>query len=365
MLKIHILNVGQGSSIVLERISSDVRHYGVIDCNRSSNQPNKLLDKLQEIGAYHLSFVALTHPHKDHYSGLFDIITRYKARIDEFYTCPFGDLIINKERFKKYASHLAALARSAGLPTQRQAARELVQILAWADSSGVDWTECAGDENAIAPIGFQDVVIHTLTPAKISKGKYVERIDSGDPWMYGAIDDNDISLSFRINYQDRVVLLAGDASKSAWDLRARYEAKSGRAIGSQAANLPHHGSHRDCPPAVLTRLYGSQDDRYGITSAGGLTHPSIETIIWMKENNIDPYCTNLIAECGANVQKVYTLSGLDKEFARNLREAAKNTGIQQVCQGNVTITIDDGNLSVTPEHNNFCPFRKNATGLFS
>lgn len=364
MLKIKILNVGQGSSIIIEHIKDGISHYGVVDSNHVGAGIPRALSELRAVGAKELSFIALTHPHQDHYRGMYDVISAFHGKIRGFYTCPFGDLMVNRDRFKKFGTHLRNLSRTAGGEKQRKAAFEMAQILLWADKSGVAWYECAGDENAIAPFGFAGVDIHTLTPARVSKGNYVARIDSGDPWMFGHIDDNDISLSFRVAYQGFNIVLGGDASASAWGLRKKYEVQSGKSISAKAVNLPHHGSVYDCPPEVLSRLFSGDEDRYGLTSAGGLSHPSIEIIDWMYSNSIDPYCTNLIAECGNNTSQIYPLGTLDKELARTLREAAKLTGVQQVCQGDITIVIDNGSMSVTPQHNHFCAFRKSAPTLF-
>jgi metal-dependent hydrolase (beta-lactamase superfamily II) len=65
MLKVHVLNVEHGDSIIVEFNGS----FGLIDSNRCG-QRIPALEKLQALGAERLRFVALTHPHHDHYRGI-------------------------------------------------------------------------------------------------------------------------------------------------------------------------------------------------------------------------------------------------------------------------------------------------------
>jgi beta-lactamase superfamily II metal-dependent hydrolase len=95
MLTIHVLNVGHGSSIVVEHSSAQSREkfYGVIDSNCRANRVCPALSKLQELGAERISFLALTHPHKDHFAGMFDVITAYQDRIDAFFCFPWATFL--------------------------------------------------------------------------------------------------------------------------------------------------------------------------------------------------------------------------------------------------------------------------------
>jgi beta-lactamase superfamily II metal-dependent hydrolase len=84
-LTFYILNVGHGSSVVVEKQSATDRAFGVIDSNKQGAQTPKALRKLQQLGARRLSFLCLTHPHADHYRGMYDIIRAFPNAIDFFY----------------------------------------------------------------------------------------------------------------------------------------------------------------------------------------------------------------------------------------------------------------------------------------
>jgi glyoxylase-like metal-dependent hydrolase (beta-lactamase superfamily II) len=67
MLTFHILNVLHGLSVVVEYKSEHDSFYGVIDSNSGAGETPKALVKLRELGATSLSFLCLTHPHRDHF----------------------------------------------------------------------------------------------------------------------------------------------------------------------------------------------------------------------------------------------------------------------------------------------------------
>ena len=98
MLRFHFLNVGQGSSTIVEREENGKHHFGVIDSNCRRAEENEVLRKLTSLGAKKLSFVMLTHPHADHYAGMSDILHRFQRRIGAFYVFDVGDLIANDAR---------------------------------------------------------------------------------------------------------------------------------------------------------------------------------------------------------------------------------------------------------------------------
>jgi metal-dependent hydrolase (beta-lactamase superfamily II) len=156
MLSFHILNVEHGLSVVVEYEADGRRHFGVIDSNAPAGAEPKALTKLRTLGAESLSFVALTHPHWDHFAGLFSVIKQFGDEISAFYSFPMGDLLTNRKRLRAMATKLNRLVKTDS-PEIRHSALELIQIIKWADDSKTKthWYECAGDLNSIAPFGFK------------------------------------------------------------------------------------------------------------------------------------------------------------------------------------------------------------------
>ncbi len=367
-LTFHVLNVGQGSSVVVEYESSGSKAFGVIDSNCRARQTPRALSKLATLGARKLSFVCLTHPHEDHVSGLFTIIKAFPD-IDTFYCCPLGDLLGNHDRLKKLATKVKSLLKKTDHPDQRYAALEFGQILYWADqgveSGRLDWHECSGEDRCIAPEGFAGVDIRTILPPSRVKGGYIRRIAREDMSVFGRFEDNEISIALRFSYCGQTVVLGGDGTKENWEIRKRFEQRRGASISARAVNLPHHGSKYDCGAGVLDQLFAPDGKRFAISSGDGVSHPDVDVIKLLEARKIDPYCTNLIPACGANVSRLLPLPGLEPHLARWVREVASNSSASLHCQGDIAVRIsDNGELQVQPEHANACAFRGDFDRLF-
>lgn len=362
MLKLHILNVEHGSSVVVEFDSGTERAFGVVDSHwPSSAKEPKALVKLKELGAKKLSFICLTHPHKDHFKGLYNIIRAYHGSIEHFYTCPLGGLFQNPDRLAKFSLKLQKLYKtSEGEPAKD--AIELLQIIRWAEQASkggsLDWRECAGEHLQLAPSGFGGVSVATILPPTKAKGSYIQQIERQDGLIIGSFKENEISLALEFVYGGTVIVLGGDGTVANWTDRRRWENNSKKFLNAAAVNLPHHGSHRDCPDEVLAQLFSKTGERAGVSSANGHSHPSFEVIKWMETNSIKPYCTNLIPQCGANVRQLLNVPNIDPRLMRWANEVASNLGAVQPCQGDVTLTVDQaGIVTVTRELQNMCAFR--------
>jgi len=362
MLKLHILNVEHGNSIVVEHNNGTNSVFGVVDSNLPprASEP-KALTKLRQLGAQKLSFVCLTHPHKDHFKGFYEIVRAYRGSIDYFYSCPLGDLFLNRVRLKKFAQKLQALYQTSEDEPRREAL-ELLQIIRWADqdcrSNSLDWRECAGEHFQLAPTGFSAVSIATILPPTKAKGSYIQQIDRQDGHIVGTFKENEVSLALEFSYGDSVVVLGGDGTANNWNDRRRWERNRNVSISARAANLPHHGSHHDCTDEVLAQLFASSGDLAGVSSANGHSHPSFEVIKWMEANGVKPYCTNLIPQCGANTRQLLNAPSLDPRLRRWMNDVASNLGAVQTCQGDVTINIDvTGKVWIEREFQNICLYR--------
>lgn len=84
-LSLHVLNVGDGDSIVIELPKEDGnRCHIVVDCARA----DKTIDYLQKLGATTLKLVVATHPHSDHIDGLKAVMREY-SNIEQFWDSGF------------------------------------------------------------------------------------------------------------------------------------------------------------------------------------------------------------------------------------------------------------------------------------
>ena len=84
-LSLHILNVGDGDSLVIELPKEgDSRSHIVVDCARA----DKTIDYLKKLDAKTLKLVVATHPHSDHINGLTGVMKKY-ADIEQFWDSGF------------------------------------------------------------------------------------------------------------------------------------------------------------------------------------------------------------------------------------------------------------------------------------
>lgn len=359
MLRIHILNVGHGDSIVLEHSDEHgVKSYGVIDSNCRPNTVPRALEVLKALGATRLSFVAITHPHADHYMGMQAILTHFSKRIDVLFTFPVrrerADIIRLVTAYKKHAT-------STDDASQGKQSLELAKILLLAQTAVDCWEDPSGTKTDISVSGFTDVKISTLLPNSKVKGDFFQKILSGNieperPQM------NELSMAFLIEYAGQQIILGGDGIQANWIYQARRWAGKHQ-LKSVAVKVPHHGSKHDCSPKVLEILYGKEDEQISgavaCISANGKTHPSPDVLDEMVRRGILPYCTNLARRCGATRKNLVTDPKTDPALLRLINSAIVDSEDgAQPCQGDIVLELRSGaNLSVTTEHKNLCPLR--------
>jgi competence protein ComEC len=81
-LSLHVLNVGDGDSLVIELPKEGgTRSHIVVDCARG----DKTIDYLEKLGSTTLRLVVATHPHSDHINGLKGVMRNYPGSIEQFW----------------------------------------------------------------------------------------------------------------------------------------------------------------------------------------------------------------------------------------------------------------------------------------
>lgn len=359
MLHIWILNVGHGDSIVLRYRGPDGDAYAVIDSNRH-NGTVPALDKLNELGAKDLSFVALTHPHADHFAGMPEILRAYKGRIGHFYTFPIANHAI--PRLQRLQGLAKELHQSSDSPTIKKRTLDFVAVLHAAGrfASNDSWEEIAGHEAVLHPAGFNGVKLAGLLPPAKVKGPYFQAIIEGDTsMMFERALENDLSIALQVVYGSTSIVLGGDGTHSNWLNHRRAWDRSGAKLHSRIVKLPHHGSKHECRADVIDHLFAPDGDRIALISANGRTHPHDETYVALNARGIAPYCTNLATQCGANLRSLPNLPQASAVLRRAINSFGEPVdGQSQPCQGDILVEIDgSGGVKVTTQYGALCPYR--------
>ena len=359
MLAIHVLNVGHGDSIILEYRANAELAFAVIDSNSRIGLKPRALEKLGVLGAQSLSFVAITHPHADHYMGMRAIMEAYKGRIDNIYTFPVDR---DRQRLKKLAEAYKRTIDITDSETVGTQAAEFIHILRLAKGVKV-WETPAGTINRLPSPGFSDVKIYSILPPARVKGDYFQEIVTGKLQLETP-KQNELSLAFLIQYRGFNIVLGGDGTYGNWIYQRKRLPAVGVTLASVAVKLPHHGSKQDCHDNVLDLLYqGSaltEKAPIGCISADGRSHPHPEVLDNLRKRGIKPYCTNLAKRCGANLHELTQAPNIDPVLVRFINSVAVDSSdkTRQACQGDITIHIDDESLlSIKTQYQHPCPLR--------
>jgi beta-lactamase superfamily II metal-dependent hydrolase len=360
VLKFWVLNVGHGDSVVVEFEANGQKHFGVVDSNVHDKRV-PALQKLQELGATQLSFVALTHPHADHYRGLAAILDAYP--VSNFFTYP---LISDSKRLKALTVVYKEVAKTSDSETVISAAADLVRLITTAhrrhQSGAMEWVDVTGATNQIRPIGFEGVVVHGLLPLKKYKGEYFQQLDTGT-FELETKKQNDLSLVLRFAYGGTEVVLGADATlRSTMDHKRELE-KTNEKLHASVVKLPHHGSRHDCTEGAIDYFFGERAKikrRVALISADGRSHPAPATLKALHSRGILPYCTNLAKICGGNVRRMFVGPGIAADVAKwiNAHDPNLSDATRPACQGDICVAVrPDGELTVTRQHNNACAYR--------
>lgn len=364
MLRIHQLDAGKGDSAVIELHPPEGGHfYGVIDSNILPGQSvPPALHLLRKLKVEELSFVVLTHPHADHYSGLFQILQAYKGKIRSFFTFPLDKATGKLPALTKVARDLATKVDADHIAFRSLS--ELYKILLFATqhlSAEWDDTSSGWDSRYLSLPGLS---MFAVLPLKSKRGAFWEAIETGayDPLTRG-VHDNDLSIALRLEYAGREIVLGGDGTYAGWMARKMAAERSNLPMKADVVKLPHHGSKKDSNGAVLDSLFRPANDeqpRFAIISAEGRQHPAEEILKALADRGILPYCTNLAKQCGARSDLKVEIPNLSPVAKRDILQMVDETEHQarEPCQGIVTISVDaTGQISIGTEHAVLCPYR--------
>lgn len=361
MLRIHILNVGHGDSIVLEfRDENHAASFAVIDSNCKQGSPPPALELLKSLGATSLSFVAITHPHADHYMGMKEILKHFSNRIEVLYTFPIqrDSQMLNKavSIYKKYYCETDSLS-------VKSKSIELAAILKLASNRvATVWETPTGFKNPITAKGFSGVSISAILPPSNVKGDIFHKISSEslEPENESL---NDLSMAFLIEYAGKQIVLGGDGTYKNWVYQGKRWEQAGIKLSPIAVKLPHHGSKHDCSAKVQDIIFGNIQEQpenvVACISANGKSHPAPEIMDELVRRGIKPYCTNLATRCGNTHQVNLKSKEIDPALLRFISSAiVDGEDNMKPCQGNIILELSPGKqLSIHTQYKNLCALR--------
>jgi competence protein ComEC len=238
-LEVSVLDVGQGDSLFV--VFPEGRTL-LIDGGGAfggfGGQSNHGIDPGEEAvspylwsrGFRRLDVVALTHAHQDHVGGLAAVLENFRV----------GELWIGREVRSPALAKVEQLARDRHVPIEHEAR---ANRFTWGNVEDKVEGEVLWPESSTAP------------PAEAAK--------------------NDDSLVLRLRYEDRAVLLPGDAEKEAE--REMLAENSQDELQAEVLKIGHHGSKNSTTPEFLAAV----KPRLAIISVGednSYGHPNAELL---------------------------------------------------------------------------------------
>jgi len=350
LLGIHIFDVGQGDSILLELPDGS---WGVVDCKmRAGAAQPPALGYLRDRGVERLAFVCLTHPHEDHYSGLPKILEYFGNNIDEFWCFRLDS--------QHWAKFFKVRDNAATTPSRKYQVRQLAEIFQRVEDLDLfaeDRVRLVDANHHIPNMG--DVAIDCLAPSPKELSGYLSSLSRwvNHPEEYKA-DENCLSVVLRIRYGVTCVLLGSDASSESWMNINKYSLKFGDSILSNLVKVSHHGSKEGYFKGAWQTM-SSPAFTHGAISAGGrYGHPSDVVLSGLVKSGVRLHCTNYGPSCLKTEEvDLSKFEGLPQSAKFQLfmldQTASKKS---RTCDGDLHFRLElDGRVEFAHQHAGLCP----------
>ena len=237
-LKMHVIDVGQGDSILIQCGERNV----LIDCGENG-MGNTVLDYLHRAGVSHLDWIIGTHPHSDHIGGMDTVIKSKDITVDHV-MMPQTPSSLTPTTMT-YTEVLAAIRK------------KKLKITRPVPGSEYD---------------LDGVTMLVLSPDK--SAKYEEL--------------NDYSIVLKFTYKDVSIITGGDASK----LVERQIISCDYDLTTDIYTVSHHGGRDGNSEAFLNEI----NPRYAAISVGEdnkYGHPKSEILKRLNRMNCEIYRTDL------------------------------------------------------------------------
>jgi beta-lactamase superfamily II metal-dependent hydrolase len=290
MLKLRFFGVGNGDSILIEFPNGQL---GLID---SCISPKTMKPAAWEyIYDKHLAFCCMTHPHRDHYAGLLDILKCPNIKVDEFwYALSDIDEVIPTLNWVAVPDG----DNSASKWRREREVGEIIDIFDWI--WGETPTSFAREFTDVHYREFGDAKIIIFGPDIACWKKYKKRLvqqrNRGIPLKRKY--ENAISMVILIKYGQHLTWLLGDILKNPLqNLVQRHQeflpdhVKSW-GIKASILKIPHHGAKDAWFPQVSDIFTScNKEDIIVFSAAGDERHPHPEVREYWSETGKRVYGT--------------------------------------------------------------------------
>ena len=339
MLNLTVRNVGQGDCIVLRWKNDDDQDVlGIIDCNEHNME--SLLAEISEVKI--IKFILLTHPHSDHYSGLFELL--------KYCFNPAHSITVD------YIYHSATLTPefligAINYPRDRKLFSELLKRFNEIHHSPDNVTKCKGvgagvviELNSVLKIkclapDYDEIQEYTSTLFEKSEDYVRFKHKTNNP------RGNFLSTVLLITTPKWDILLTSDAMRTTFERLMKSDKPTLKnEVNIVLSQVPHHGSFQNHAPQFwIPRISPSH---YTFISSGihkGYKHPHCEVVKFFHQNSKLEF-TNYIEgfdEC--EPEKLQSDTSIDLDILDFISEPVLKPRLRYA--GDIPFNIDkDGNV---------------------
>ena len=306
-MKIYFKDVGQGDSIILEWEENAKYKIGIIDCNKKSTL-NPVLEHLKLHNNYQIEFIVLSHPHKDHFSGMLELLDYLKLNAitihNFFHTCASK---------KEYIQASMKSISDKSL---------LITIFKRLDQMhGSDQIKKYGFINDLSSelVLSADIKMKVMSPTHAEYSQFNKRAFKNNSLLNNNPESNYLSTVFKLYTNDWFVLFTSDAPHDVfWRLnRKGLKTSQNKFLCGQ---IPHHGSPENYY-STFWRIISHDNNTKAVISVGknDYGHPSKKVIEDLKSNSYDVKCTDYIDHSGtiSTTELSQTLDIISENISQN------------------------------------------------
>lgn len=284
MIKTTFKDVGNGDSVLIEWEKNNQQYIGIIDCKKKDSA-NPIINHLETLINYKIYFIALSHPHYDHYSGLLELLEYIEKKnirvyrflhtlnITPYYLNFVSDDAAEKNTLLKILEKIDDLYRK--------------KIILDVGHSSLDYTLNLSD----------NVKLHCLSPSDEESKAFVDIVNnySDKNTIHCRNAANLLSTIFKISYLGKCILLTSDSTSMTFIRLLERHLEELNSHSLELGQIPHHGSKKNYV-ALFWKTIRNQKGCPVAFSVGNNKHghPSYEVIESLKSLDYEPQFTSIL-----------------------------------------------------------------------
>jgi beta-lactamase superfamily II metal-dependent hydrolase len=286
LLEIIFKDVGQGDSIFLSWPNDAGKtSYGIIDSHIYQSR-NPILEELQVRNVQNLDFIIVSHMHKDHYSGVHEIL--------EF--CIMKGIVIEKFYHTFKAEYLKIMNDQINDSFTKAIFEKFWLSYQLAIDNGIIKDPDGVTHNTMPILLFKNVNLSFKSPNGLDERKLVtQQALYESKKMKAQPNINLVATIIEVSNQTKSILLTSDAEKHSFK---RIEGKLSSTF--ELVQVPHHGSEKNHYPDFW-RSIKKQNTCHSVFSVGSNDGDKLP-----KKNVVEFFDSTGFYNCSTNT--VYGIS---------------------------------------------------------